>query len=137
MPDKKRTGNSGAKNLIPVTQRSKDEARQISRNGGIKSGKVRREKKLLKESIEMFLSMEYDTAQGKMCGSDAITYAQLQKALRGDTKAFEVLRDTVGQKPVEKVMISDVNADTMAEIDNLVNEEPKKRTTRKKKDAAE
>ena len=36
-------------------------------------------------------------------GAEAIVAAQMQKALKGDAKAFEVLRDTAGQKPVDKV----------------------------------
>ena len=32
------------KDLIPVTERTKEEAKEISRKGGIKSGEVRREK---------------------------------------------------------------------------------------------
>jgi hypothetical protein len=121
MADKKRAGNSGAKNLIPVTQRSKDEARQISRNGGIKSGKVRREKKLLKEIVNELLDSEIQTKDGPMNAGAAISMAQLRKALQGDAKAYEVLRDTAGQKPVEKILISDVSTDVMSEIDDLVN----------------
>jgi hypothetical protein len=33
----------------------------------------------------------------------AITVALIEKALQGDTKAFEVIRDTIGQKPKENI----------------------------------
>ena len=38
----KTSKNKGHDNLIPVTKRSKEEARAISRNGGIKSGHARK-----------------------------------------------------------------------------------------------
>lgn len=38
---------AGKDNLIPSNKRSKEEHRQIARNGGIKSGKVRKEKKTI------------------------------------------------------------------------------------------
>ena len=43
------------------------------------------------------LLLEKDDTQNK------INEALLLKALNGDTKAFEVIRDTVGEKPVDKV----------------------------------
>ena len=48
----------GEKNLIPVTMRSKEEARQISRNGGIKSGETRRKKANLRKTFEMLAQMK-------------------------------------------------------------------------------
>ena len=36
----------------------------------------------------------------------AITSAMIRKALAGDVKAFESIRDTVGEKPVEKQEIA-------------------------------
>ena len=35
-----------------------------------------------------------------------ITVALIQKALKGDTKAFEIIRDTIGQKPIEQLDIN-------------------------------
>ena len=45
--------------LIPFTQRSEDEVKRLNRKGGINSGKARREKKLIRETIETILSMPY------------------------------------------------------------------------------
>ena len=41
-----------------------------------------------------------------------ITLALIKQALEGNTKAFEVIRDTVGEKPVDKLE---------AEINNDIN----------------
>lgn len=45
------------KNLIPQSERTKDERREIARMGGIASGKARREKKTVQKILNDFLSM--------------------------------------------------------------------------------
>lgn len=80
-------------NLKPV--RTKKEARERGKNGGIKSGEVRRERKTLKDELLLLLSSG-DT-------QNKVSLALIEKALSGDTKAFEVIRDTIGEKAVEKV----------------------------------
>ena len=83
------------KNLIPFSERTEKEQREIRQKGGRKSGEVRRERKTLKEELLSLL------AQGDT--QNRMSLAQLEKALAGDTKAFEVIRDTIGEKPTEKV----------------------------------
>ncbi len=80
-------------NLRPV--RSKNEARVKGKAGGIKSGQVRAARKTLKEELLLLLSTG-DT-------QEKISLALIQKALNGDTKAFEVIRDSIGEKQTEKI----------------------------------
>ncbi len=82
-------------NLIPNNLRSPSEVRENGRKGGIKSAETRRARKTMKETLLMMLS-EGNT-------QDNITLALLDKALKGDTKAYEVIRDTVGEKPTDKI----------------------------------
>ena len=84
-------------NLIPIQkgQLSREESKRRSSNGGKKSGEVRRARKTLKEELLLLLS-KGDT-QEKM------SLSMIAKALNGDVKAFEVIRDTIGEKPVEKI----------------------------------
>ena len=84
-------------NLKPV--RSTSEAREKGRAGGKKSGEVRRQKKLLRDLLEEALETKTDT--GTL--SVDITKALIVKALEGDVKAYEVIRDTLGQKPKDKL----------------------------------
>ena len=70
----------------------------MTRKGGIKSGEVRRARKTLREELLLLLS-EGDTQK-------RMSLAQLEKALQGDTKAFEVIRDSIGEKPTEKQEIT-------------------------------
>jgi hypothetical protein len=44
----------------------------------------------------------------------------VEKAMKGDTKAFEVVRDTNGQKPVDKVMIAEVDQSVIDEVESAV-----------------
>lgn len=43
-----------------------------------------------------------ELAQEEITGGDAAVFALFRRVLKGDPKAFEVLRDTAGEKPVEK-----------------------------------
>lgn len=92
-----------------------DEAREIGRKGGKASAKARQEKKQMRETLELLLSMPLENAsidclenikgfkdlKGKnITVQDAIMIAQVQKALKGDIRAAEYIRDTAGQKPI-------------------------------------
>lgn len=74
------------------------EAREIGRKGGKASVKARRKKKQLKELLELALSQPHEDGEDNYY---AITAALIQEALSGNTKAFEVIRDTIGQKPTD------------------------------------
>ena len=91
---------SNEQNLIPCNKRSKEEASALGKKGGIKSGKVRREKANFKKLCEIALNEVY---KGEMTNAEAMVISMITKALEGDTKAFEVIRDTAGQKPVQVV----------------------------------
>ena len=79
------------------------EARRNGKKGGIASGESRRHRKLLRECLDELLAREY-TADGRtITGSEALAAALMKKAMKGDVKAFEALRDTAGEKPVERI----------------------------------
>ena len=102
-------------NLKPPTSTS--EARKRGKKGGIKSGKVRKEKKAMKETAEMILGLTLKdgtvtdlediqsmaAANGKnITVQDAIILKQAQKALKGDIRAAEFIRDTSGNRPTNE-----------------------------------
>ena len=99
-------------NLIPNSERTPSELREMARNGGLASGEASRKRKTLKEELLLMLS-EGETQQ-------SVTIALIEKAMAGDTKAFEVIRDTIGEKPVDKVMIADVEPSVIAEVEAMV-----------------
>lgn len=80
-----------------------------AKKGAQKSAEARRKKRDLKLAMQLLLEQEIEGKNGeKKTGAEAIAVAQFKKALKGDTRAFEVIRDTAGQKPIEKVMVADV-----------------------------
>lgn len=108
-------------NLRPIQkgQLSKEELKKRQSNGGKKSGQVRRERKAFKESLLMLLDMKAPEQIGvqikktlpKLKDKDlnyqnAILVSLLQQAVKGNTKAVELIRDTIGEKPKEVVEIS-------------------------------
>lgn len=83
--------------LQPV--RSKQEARERGAKGGVASGRARREKASLRAALEVLLERKGE--DGKT-GREALAVALYEQALKGDVRAFAELRDTVGEKPVQK-----------------------------------
>ena len=102
-------------NLVSLADRTTSEKRAIASAGGKASGEARRKRKTLKEELLLMLA-DGDTQQ-------SVTLALIEKAMSGDTKAFEVIRDTIGEKPVDKVMIADVEPSVIAEVEAMVNNE--------------
>ena len=47
-------------NLIPFSKRSESEAREKGKKGGQKSGEVRRQRKAMKEQMEMLLALPFN-----------------------------------------------------------------------------
>lgn len=84
-------------NLISNNERTPSERRENARKAGKASGEARRKRKTLRE--ELLALLETKQYQEK------ISLAMLEKASRGDTKAFEVIRDTIGEKPSDKLEI--------------------------------
>lgn len=99
------------------------------RKGGIASGEAKRRKKAMRERLEVLLELplksgksadldsikNFAALKGKnITVQDALILAQIQKALKGDTTAATFVRDTVGDKPNDKTIISG-NVDTGAE----------------------
>ncbi len=94
--------------------RTMNERRQLAKKAGKASGKARREKKAMKENLQTILAMtlksgklaDIDSVQnfaalaGKnITVQDAILIKQTQKAMMGDTRAAEFVRDLSGNKP--------------------------------------
>lgn len=105
-------------NLIPQAHELTVEE---ASKGGKKSGESRAARRDLRLALEALLDKEFKSKDGTtLSGAEAIALKQMEKALKGDTKAFEVVRDTAGQKPVEKVMISEVSQEVIDEVEKAV-----------------
>lgn len=108
-------------NLIPQSKKSPEERSRIARMGQIASTEAKRRKKTFREAMEAILEKEVlDKNGNKIDLLTAISAEQIEKAGKGDTKAFEVIRDTIGQKPVERVEITEWDTKIAGEIEAYV-----------------
>ena len=97
------------------------EARRNGKKGGIASGEARRAKKSLREAMQVLMDADLTGKDGKtMTGTEAMAVRAFQAALKGDWKAWELVRDTAGQKPVERVMVADVEPSVIEEVERAV-----------------
>lgn len=102
-------------NLRPPTS---EEARERGRKGGKASGKKRQQNKTFKEIISKFLDgqvsderlkqqmIDFGFADKEVSNKSCAVFALWREAIKGNTKAFELLRDTIGEKPQDKLNIS-------------------------------
>lgn len=91
--------NNGQDNLIPLNERTKEEQREIARQGGIASGKARQKKATFKKTLEMILDEEYK--DGKTY-REMITLGQIKGAIDGKAENFKALLGLAGELEEEK-----------------------------------
>lgn len=106
-------------NLIPIeevnSRRTREEHSKDSQRGGQKSGEVRRQRKAMKEQMEMLLSLPFKQEKQlkfmKSLGIEeeeidnqmALMVAMYAKALKGDVQAFNSIREvTQDDKHINK-----------------------------------
>ena len=121
--------NDGIENLIPQSERTKEEQREIARKGGIASGKARREKRDRKQMASDLLDL---TMQGagvdkikKFLGMKDIELNAYQvtvlsctlKAMqKGDANALEKLLKIAGEQFTELLDVSVGKSEKLADI---------------------
>ena len=80
-------------NLVSLATRSQRERTEIARKGQEASAKAKRENKLIKDRIlERMGETDWNTMIDNLIARAS-----------EDTRSFEVLRDTIGQKPTEHI----------------------------------
>ena len=88
-----------------LADRTPEERKAIGSKGGKAYAANIKKKKLLKEYLEILLSLPQTNDPDKN-NYEGISIALINKALEGDTRAFEVIRDSIGQKPKDEVEVS-------------------------------
>lgn len=100
---------AGEENLIPMDQRSKEEARECGRLGGINSGVSRRRKRSLREAADIYLSLpvsdrrRWNKIARKGINPDdvdnqmAMIIGLTEAATLGDARAAKVVIDLLGE----------------------------------------
>lgn len=96
----------GSQNLVPISKRTKAEQREITKKGGEASGKSRRAKQSLKETVSQLMSMDASAilpeglmeimkANGceQVTMQQAIIIGQILAAAKGNPKAAEFVTE--------------------------------------------
>lgn len=88
--------------------------------GGKKSAQRRKERKSMREALLLLLNEPIKDKDGKATGKttqDAVIAGIVKRAIGGDPRAFESIRDTIGEKPVEKIANVTPKAETIASVE--------------------
>ena len=111
-----------------------EQRREYGRKGGLKKGENYKRRKELKETLNILLDMPLKTGRttsvekvqafanlkGKNITVDqAMMVCLIQKALKGDLNAIAMVRDTIGEKPTEKLDVKDVTPVIISGEDDL------------------
>ena len=103
-------------------ERTASEQREIASRGGIASGKSRREMKVLREHLNQILDEEIEFDGEIVSKRHVIAIKAVEQIFKEDitprdfARLFEVIRDTIGEKPIDKVQVA-------AEIDQSIIDE--------------
>ena len=104
MTEKKNVNPNSLANLKMFdSNQNREEAKKNGMKGGIASGEARRRMKTFREELQALLETEIMNAKGeKISYQKNINSALILKAAKGDVRAYEVIRDTLGQKPKDE-----------------------------------
>ena len=103
----------GKANIQNLRTPSTEEAREMQKKSAKKRSQNIKERKLIRQVIEERLG-----------GADLEEIVDnLIDRAKHDSKDFEVLQSAIGQKPIEKVVISEIDTDVIDEIERMVNDD--------------
>jgi len=93
-------GNNKGKpeNLIPTNKRSKEEAKELGRAGGVKSGEVRRHKKLMSTIYAEFLAKKHkvkleDETEKEVDGAELMEIVSRNILERADSASVSLMKE--------------------------------------------
>lgn len=123
---------SGIENLIPQSERTKEEQRAIATAGGIASGKARKRKKSMSEIAKALLSADLTPKQAKTIekyGLDPKDFTQWTNCIiglmnatakDGNVKAFDKLQEISGETVTSTTTEEKKQADLLNAIQKAV-----------------
>ena len=105
-------------NIVPVTERDPERAREIRAMGGRARGEKIRRSKNLREAFLAVQELEIKGTDGTTkTASDAVAIAVMNKALKGDIKAIEFLWEALYGKQTKVDVTSSDGSMTPAKVD--------------------
>lgn len=93
--------------------KSGEEAAKAGRKGGIASGEAKRERANLRRMLQIALESDdfKDKFGNKMTGAELMVKVAFKEMAKGNPKYWELIRDTAGFKPVERVEQLNIDAE--------------------------
>ena len=90
-------------NLKPNSERTPSERKQLASKAGKASGKARREKRTMKQLLEIALSLMVTNKKGETASRKEVIAIQLvNRAASGDLKAIDLLTKLIGEQIVRQ-----------------------------------
>ena len=95
-----------------------------AREAGKLSGIARKEKGDLRKLCQLWMEEEVATGKDgeKITGGQMMVRVAVKEVAKGNPRFWELLRDPAGFKPVDKVMVSEVEPSVIAEVEEMVKE---------------
>ena len=95
-----------------------------AKEAGKASGAARREKGDLRRLCQLWMEEEVATGKDgeKITGGQMMVRVAVKEVAKGNSKFWELLRDTAGFKPVDKVMMAEVDPGVIDEVEQMVKE---------------
>lgn len=108
--------------LKPFTSdQDREQARINGAKGGRKSGETKRRRKLFAEAFEEILSKDFVDRNGdEIQGVAALAAKVFQQAMDGDIRAFCEIRDTCGERPIQKVETVEISQETYDNVRRML-----------------
>lgn len=100
--------NGNPQNLTPFNKMDAEKKKAIQSKGGKAGAVSKRKRKAFKEDILNALSIIQENG---LTAQDNGVASLMARFMAGDLKAFEIVRDTVGEKPTDKQEVKVVDTD--------------------------
>ena len=126
-------------NLIPNSQRTPNELREMRKNGGIKSGEARRAKKTVRECLKLYSELNVEAPEIKVAlkksgitNPEEMTYSMamalqfMTAAMRGNSQMARLVMEMLGEVDKASVNVNVNNNNTVNPFEHLTEDELRK-----------
>lgn len=115
--------NPNMSGLKKLSERTPEERSEIAKKGQAASAAKRRENASLRKALQAWLQADSgvkDKNGEPLSGTQLMVAVAVKEMSRGNPKFWEIIRDTSGQKPVEQIMVAEVDPAVIDEVEKAV-----------------
>lgn len=115
--------NPNSRANLELGKRAFAKDKEIARRAQRNSVESYRARKTFREEFELELAaIIKDKSGNETTIKNAISKQTVQKALKGDLRAIEFIRDTIGEKPAENLVLHEADPLIIQEIEAMVDD---------------